>query len=193
MWSETVDRLWEAHFLLDVGVPVVGRLEPVVWFGILNAGTLLLALVLAQPLVPRLGRLGRGGMARALLGLDAVLVVATLLFAAAGGFALAMAAFWAIGVARSLAEPVQAAWLNANVDDSRIRATVISLVNLGNSVGEWGGGPVLGALGNLLGIRWALAAGAAALTPALALYGRAIRRHALEEQEVGPAGATLAA
>ena len=34
MSSEAFDRLKEAHFLRDVGLPAVGDLDPVVWFGI---------------------------------------------------------------------------------------------------------------------------------------------------------------
>ena len=112
MWSESVDRLWEAQFLLEVGVPGLAGLDPVVWFGILNAGGLLLALVVAQPLVRRFERAGRKGMARTLLGLDAALIAGTLVFAFAGSFALAVAAFWSIGVARQLSYPVYDTWLN---------------------------------------------------------------------------------
>ena len=70
MSSEAFDRLWEAHFLLDVGMPAFAGLDPILWFGVLNAGALLLALVIAQPLVPRFERVGREGMARSLLVLD---------------------------------------------------------------------------------------------------------------------------
>jgi DHA3 family tetracycline resistance protein-like MFS transporter len=178
MWSEGFDRLWEAQFLLEVGVPELAGLDPIVWFGVLNAGSLLLALAVAQPLIRRFERAGRHGMARTLLGLDSALIAGTLVFAFAGSFALAMAAFWAVGVARELSEPVYATWLNANIDDSRVRATVISITNLGDSAGEWGGGPALGAIGSAFGVRAALAAGAAALSPALWLYTRALRREA---------------
>ena len=175
MWSEGVDRLWEAHLLVDVGVPRLGSLDPILWFGVLNAGALLLALAVAQPLVPRFERAGRDAMARILLVLDSLLIAATLAFALAGSFLLAVAAFWAIDVARSLSHPVWATWLNANVDDSRVRATVISITNLGDSAGEWGGGPALGAVGSAYGMRTALSVGALVLAPALWLYGRAIR------------------
>ena len=175
MWGEGLDRLWEAHFLVDVGVPGFGDLDPVVWFGVLNAGVLLLAIVVAQPLQRRFERLGRVAMTRLLLGFDALSIAGTLAFAFAGTFALAVAAFWATRVVRSLAAPVYATWLNTSVDDSTVRATVISMTNLGDSAGEWGGGPALGALGNTFGIRTALAAGAAALVPALGLYARALK------------------
>jgi MFS transporter, DHA3 family, tetracycline resistance protein len=179
MWSEGFDRLWEAQLLLEVGVPELAGLDPILWFGVLNAGSLLLAIAVAQPFVRRLERVGRPGMARTLLGLDSALIAGTLVFAFAGSFALAVAAFWAVEVARELSQPVYSTWLNANIDDSRVRATVISITNLGNSAGQWGGGPALGAIGSSFGVRTALAAGAAALSPALWLYGRALRREGL--------------
>jgi hypothetical protein len=63
-----------------------------------------------------------------------------------------------------------------------VRATVISMTNLGDSVGEWGGGPALGVIGDALGIRAALATAGAALSPALLLYGRAIKHHGREPE-----------
>jgi DHA3 family tetracycline resistance protein-like MFS transporter len=182
LWSEGVDRLWEAHLLRDVHVPGFATLSPIVWFGVISAGGTLLAIAVAQPLRKTFEHARTVGMARALFVVDAVLLVGTLGFALAGSFALALLAFWAISVARSVGGPVQSAWLNANIDDSRVRATVISMTNLGDSVGEWGGGPALGAIGNVFGIRAALAAAGAALSPALLLYGRAIRHHGQEPE-----------
>lgn len=42
-FQEGVDRLWEAHLLLEVGLPPIAGLGDVVWFGILGAATLVLA------------------------------------------------------------------------------------------------------------------------------------------------------
>ena len=55
-----------------------------------------------------------------------------------------------------------------------VRATVISIAGQADAIGEAGGGPALGGIGNVFGIRAALAAGALVLLPALGLYGRAI-------------------
>jgi MFS transporter, DHA3 family, tetracycline resistance protein len=121
-------------------------------------------------------------MARILLVLDASLMVGTLVFAFAGNFALAVAAFWSVDVARSLSYPVHGTWLNANIDDSRVRATVISITNLGDSAGQWGGGPALGAIGSAYSIPTALAGGALVLAPALWLYGHVIRIGRVETQ-----------
>lgn len=176
MWSEGVDRLWEAHFLTDIGVPEFAGLSSIVWFGVLNAVAVVLAIVVAQPLSRRFARANWRAMTWSLFALDAVMLGATLAFAFAVSFAAAVIAYWGICVARSLAAPIYSTWLNANIEDSSVRATVISMTNLGDSAGEWGGGPALGLVGNAYGIRAALAAGAAALAPALLLYGLALRR-----------------
>ncbi len=177
MWSEAVDRLWEAHFLTNIGVPDFAGFNSIVWFGVLNAGAVVLAIAVAQPLARRFAGASWRGMTWSLFILDAAMLVGTLAFALAGSFGAAVLAYWSICVARSLAAPVYSTWLNANIEDSTVRATVLSLTNLGDSAGEWGGGPALGLVGNAFGIRAALAAGAAALSPALLLYALALRRH----------------
>jgi hypothetical protein len=182
--DEGFDRLWEAQFLLEVGVPAFGGLDDVVWFGVLGAGSILLSILVAQPLVRRFGEMGPQRLARSLLVFDALRILALLAFAFAGSFALAVAAFWGARLARSLASPVHQTWLNANVQDSSVRATVISMTNVFESAGEWGGGPVLGGIGNVFGVRAAIAGAAAALLPALALYGRAVRHHGREPELV---------
>jgi DHA3 family tetracycline resistance protein-like MFS transporter len=176
MWSESVDRLWEAHFLTDIGVPEFAGFSSIVWFGVLNAVAVVLAVVVAQPLSRHFARANWRAMTWSLFALDAVMLGATLAFAFAVSFAAAVIAYWGICVARSLAAPIYSTWLNANIEDSSVRATVISMTNLGDSAGEWGGGPALGLAGNAYGIRAALAAGGAALAPALVLYGLALRR-----------------
>jgi MFS family permease len=190
MSGEGLDRLWEAHFLKDIGVPSLFGLDVVVWFGVIAASSLVLAFAVAQPLVSRLSRLDLGGMARVLLVLDALLIAAMLAFALAGSFVLALGAYLVTRLVRSLGGPVQAAWVNANVESSRIRATVISLTNLGDSLGESAGGPGLGVIGNVFGIRAALAAGAIALVPSIGLFGRAVRHHGAEHALERPVPAT---
>jgi DHA3 family tetracycline resistance protein-like MFS transporter len=63
-----------------------------------------------------------------------------------------------------------------------VRATVISITNQADAVGQWTGGPALGAIGSVFSIRAALVAGAACMAPALALYGRAVRQHGREPE-----------
>jgi DHA3 family tetracycline resistance protein-like MFS transporter len=180
MWSESYDRLWQAHVIRDVGLPSVGGFEPVVWFGIFGAIGLLLSIAVARPLGRRLADVPREQLARTLFRLDVALLASSLVFALAGSLWLAMLGSYALFLARNLAGPIFSAWLNRSIEESSVRATVISITNQADAVGQWTGGPVLGAVGNVFGIRAALAAGAACLVPALALYGRAIRHQGAE-------------
>jgi predicted MFS family arabinose efflux permease len=190
--TESFDRLREAHFIRDVGLPAVGSLDPVVWFGLFGAGSLVLSLLASTVLIRRFERRPPKALARVLLAFSAIQLAAVFAFAFAGAIAAALAAYWAYYLTRALIDPVALTWLNENISDSGVRATVISIWSQSNAVGQVAGGPGLGLVGNLFGIRAALAAGGALLAPALALYGRAVR-HGGREPELDdlaqPAGA----
>jgi MFS transporter, DHA3 family, tetracycline resistance protein len=183
MSSEAYDRLRDAHFLRDVGLPAIGSLDPVVWFGILAAVALVFGFFFVGVLIRRAERAGSLDVARTLFGLTAVLTVAQLLFALTGNLTLAVAAVLVTSTTRALVAPLYNTWLNQQITDSSVRATVISISGQADAVGQTAGGPALGAIGNVWGIRAALTAGALVLLPALGLYGRAIR-HGGKEPEL---------
>jgi DHA3 family tetracycline resistance protein-like MFS transporter len=106
--------------------------------------------------------------------LDALNVAGVLTFALAGSFAFALATFWLASLVRRLGEPLYLTWLNQGLDPG-VRATVISMGSQANALGQIAGGPMIGAVGTLAGIRAALAVAGLILSPALALYGRALR------------------
>ena len=78
--------------------------------------------------------------------------------------------------------PLYTIWLNEQITESSVRATVLSISGQANAVGQAGGGAVLGVIGNVWGIRAALATGSLAIAPALWLYGRAIAREGREPE-----------
>jgi len=110
------------------------------------------------------------------LRLDAVLLVGALVFGLVGVFWLAAVAYFATTLVRNVVGPIFSAWLNRSVDDSSVRATVLSIANQADAVGQWTGGPAVGAIGNVFGIRAALVAGSLCMAPALALFRTAMRR-----------------
>lgn len=185
-WSEGWDRLWEAHLLLDVGLPGLFGLDDVAWFGVLAAGTLLFSFVVAAPLVTRLEGLSPVRLSRLLVLLHGLLLVAALAFALADRLWLAVATYWATTVVRSLASAPFRTWLNLSIGDSSSRATVLSITNLAGSAGEWAGGPALGWVGTRWTVRTALAAGAVLLLPAAVLLARAGRGRGLADDDGGP-------
>jgi MFS transporter, DHA3 family, tetracycline resistance protein len=178
--SEAFDRLKEAHFLRDVGLPAVGQLDPVVWFGIFWLAGMLLNIAAIGSLIKRVERGSRQTIAQFLFAFTLMQLAAMLVFALTGSVWVAIGGLLGVFFARNMALPLWDTWLNQQISDSSVRATVISLTGQSNAIGQAGGGPVLGGIGNVWGIRAALAVGALAIAPALALYARAIAHHGRE-------------
>jgi DHA3 family tetracycline resistance protein-like MFS transporter len=178
--SEAFDRLKEAHFLRDVGLP--GDIDPVVWFGLLWLAGMVLNIAAIGSLIKRVDRGGRESVARYLFLFVLLELVAMLVFALTGSIWLAVAGILGVFFARNMAGPLFDTWLNEQITDSSVRATVISLTGQSNAVGQSAGGPVLGVVGNVWGISAALAVGAAAIAPALGLFARAIAHHGREPE-----------
>src|SRR5204862_5191877 len=180
--SEAFDRLKEAHFLRDVGLPAVGQLDPVVWFGIFWLAGMVLNIAAIGSLIKRVERGGRQTVAQFLFGFTALELAAMLLFALTGSTWVAIAGLLGVFFARNMQGPLYDTWLSKQITDSSVRATVFSITGQANAVGQAGGGPVLGVLGNVWGIRTALTAGALAIGPALGFYGRAIAHEGREPE-----------
>jgi DHA3 family tetracycline resistance protein-like MFS transporter len=173
--SEGFDRLSEAHLLRDIGVPGFAGFDPLWWFAVLSIGGTLLALFAANTLVRRLTTPEPTALARTLFVLSVLQIASGLAFALTGSFALALVALWVLGLARTLVFPVYATWLNRSINDSSVRATVNSIANQADSIGETAGGPVVGGIGKAFTLPAALVTSALFFTPLLGLYGRAAR------------------
>jgi MFS transporter, DHA3 family, tetracycline resistance protein len=186
--SEGLDRLWEAHLIRDVGLPELFGLDPVVWFGVFNIVGLVAGIVITSFLVPRFEHADNSKLARTLLSLTVVLSVSVVIFGLAASFAVAAVAYLVARLARRLKEPLYATWLNKNVEDSSVRATVNSIASQADAIGEVAGGPAIGVVGTFGSLRAALVATGLLLTPTIALFARALR-HGGREPELEEAEA----
>jgi MFS transporter, DHA3 family, tetracycline resistance protein len=186
--SEGLDRLWEAHLIKDVGLPELWGLDPVVWFGVFNVAGLMAGIVITSFLVPRFEHADNRKLAVALLWLTIGLTVSMVVFGLASSFVLASVAYLVARLFRRLKDPLYVTWLNRNVEDSSVRATVNSIASQSDAIGEVAGGPVIGVVGTVASLRAALVAAGLLLTPAIALYGRALR-HGGREPELEEAKA----
>ena len=191
------DRLREAHLLADVGLPRLGGLDPVIWFGVIDAGTLVLGYLAVEIMGHRLDVGSVAVAARALFVVDTLTIAGVLFFAlTTASFALALGAFWLVGLARRLGEPLYLAWLaqpgartrqgRGHLDGPVERARTGGRRTRHRGRGHAGGHPWRA---SLAGIRAALAVAAITLSPALLLYGRAIRRGSAEPDPEGSGGA----
>jgi DHA3 family tetracycline resistance protein-like MFS transporter len=180
MSSEAYDRLRDAHVLRDIGLP--HTVAPTVWFGAVGAIASVFGFFAVGRLIRRVDRRPTSEVARVLFFLLAAVFVLELLFARVGALGIALGAILLISLIRSLFAPVYMTWLNHQITDSSVRATVISITGQADAIGQAAGGPALGAIGNVFGLRAALTAGAFVLLPALGFYGRALRHDGREPE-----------
>ncbi len=192
--SEGVDRLSEAQYLVTLELPpltlpVLGTLDPIAWFAVFSVVGTVIGVPFLEIAKRRMTFEDHGKVAKAMFVFNAIIIVTTVGFALAGNFIVAFAMELTRGLTYGLLRPIASTWMNQNIE-SRIRATVLSMNSQANALGQIAGGPGVGAVGNLFGIRAAIALAGMLLTPALLLFGRTIRRKpALDADAVEPTAA----
>lgn len=170
LYSEGYDRLNTEH-LLSFELPLPGglNLPSVVWINLLGIAGGLLGTFALQVVMKRLKTDDDRALARASIIINTLLVGGLIGFALAGNFALAVICTWVVGIMRTLSEPIEANWINRQIDSS-VRATVISMRGQVDAIGQMAGGPPVGLVGERLGVRAALLTSAALLSPVIVLY-----------------------
>ncbi len=190
--SEALDRLWSLHLIDNVGLPSDAALPSllvdlpgptdVAIFGALAITELLGALFFVW-VVARVVNVQRvRHVTTALIVLTAVQIVAWLVFGFAEAFWLAVLSYMALGWARITLDPLFIGWVNRGLAPGS-RATVLSMVSQANAFGQILGGPLMGVVAALRGVRTALVAAALLLAPALGLYAREARTSTTEPTE----------
>lgn len=178
--TETFDRLWELHLLEGIGLPGFGSLDPIVWFGVINAGGLLLGIAAVELVKKRVDVVRGPGIVNALAVVNLLLIGTTAAFGLTGGFAAAVTAFWLVDLLRYTHLPLFQAWVNRGLESST-RATINSAASQMDGLGQIFGGPVLGAIGAVRSVAAAIVTAALLRVPAVVLLRR---RHVVEEPDV---------
>jgi DHA3 family tetracycline resistance protein-like MFS transporter len=172
--TEGFDRLADFHLLKDIGLPAIGNLDRIVWFGVIDGVALILGIVALAIFKRRSHLNGHAHVARILRVIDLVLIAAVVAFGLAGVFWLALLAMWIVAAIRTIREPIFDAWVNQGLDPST-RATINSMGAQSDAIGQAAGGPALGLIGNA-SVPAALVVSGFLRLPALLLYARAIKR-----------------
>jgi DHA3 family tetracycline resistance protein-like MFS transporter len=171
--SEGVDRLYQVHFLRDIGLPSFAGFSPVLWFGLISAGSSLIGIATTWVIRRRLDLDNHLHVTRFLFAFTAVRALALAGFALAANLYVAIAAIWVASVMRQAFSPVQRAWLNRSLDPAN-RATLFSVDGQADALGQIVGGPIIGVVASGISIRAALVGSAALLALALPLFARAL-------------------
>ena len=175
LYSEGFDRLSAPHLVTNFTFPVLWSFKPIVWFGIFTVIGTLISLG-ATELVRRYTNMNNQRLVmRLLFGINALGVVSILVFALAGNFFVAVAAYLSFGVFRRVNEPIYTTWLTQNID-AKVRATIISMRGQVDAFGQIVGGPPIGYIGTHFSLRAAMVAVSIVLSPVLLLYIYAFRK-----------------
>jgi DHA3 family tetracycline resistance protein-like MFS transporter len=170
--SEGWDRLSDAHLLLDLGFPPWG-VTPVVAFGVLSLVGAILIIFTAQVMRRVVRHVDERVVSRWLVVMQVARVGCQALFALAPWSGLAIAAGFLNSMLRASFYPLFNAWLIRRTDET-VRATVLSTTSVASAIGQVGGGPISGAIGNGYGIPLGLLSSVAMLVPGTLFLARAI-------------------
>jgi DHA3 family tetracycline resistance protein-like MFS transporter len=183
--SEGMDRLWEAHFLQNITFPTLANWNVVTWFGVINVGQLLLNLVFTEVVRRRVKTDENSTAVLFLLIMNAGYILSLIIFAFATNFPVGLLSIWSVAVFRRIGGPVFAAWTNKKLK-SETRATVLSMRGQLDAIGQFIGGPLIGAIGTALSLRAAMLGVALFVSPVLILYRLALKaeRQSVEEAVV---------
>jgi MFS transporter, DHA3 family, tetracycline resistance protein len=173
--TEGWDRLSDLHFLRGIGLPPLGDVDRVFWFGILDGVGLLLGIAALSYVRRRSHLEGHVHVARVLALVDVLLIASVVGFAVIDSFWWAVLLFWIVGGLRSVRGPIFTAWINQGLDPAT-RATINSMGGQADAVGQAMAGPVAGGVGRAVSVPWAISLAGLLRLPILFLYLRAIRR-----------------
>ncbi len=174
--SEGWDRLSDAHLLLDLGFPPFG-VAPVVGFGVLSLVGTILIILTAQAVRRVVRQVDERVVSGWLVAMQLARIVCQAVFAIAPWSALALAAGFLNAMLRASFYPLFNAWLIRRTDED-VRATVLSTTSVASAIGQVGGGPISGAIGNTYGIPLGLLSSVAMLVPGTLFLARAVGLHA---------------
>jgi DHA3 family tetracycline resistance protein-like MFS transporter len=172
------DRLYTPHILRDLtlpDLPLIGQFDQVGWLGLIN-GVVNICSLIGMELVRRRSKTtDQAVIIRLLTRLYIGMIIGSFVFALSGTFALAVLGFCLSQTLRNIGRPLLILWINQNAE-REIRATVISAYWQSNGFGQMIGSPILGWIGTVASLKWALAIGTAVYTVTIPLLAFAQRR-----------------
>jgi DHA3 family tetracycline resistance protein-like MFS transporter len=167
--------------LNDITLPSFAGLSPVLWFGIIRAGGMILSLGVAEIARRCVKTTSHASVASALLGAHLGLAMSVAVFAVTKSFPLALAMLWVIDPLREVRSPLYTAWVNQRLEP-RVRATVNSMAGQVDALGQILGGPAVGVIAEAGSVGGAIFVSAMLLLPTIVLFGRTLRRSAAPAQ-----------
>jgi DHA3 family tetracycline resistance protein-like MFS transporter len=170
LYSEGFDRLYTLHLLKNFRFPDFLDIPDVVWIGGINAVAMILNIITVEWIKRRFQKTGLLEKVAVLLVINSLLVASIFAFAVAGEFWMALAAYWITYILRGTNQPIYSAWINEQIRESHLRATILSTQGQLHALGEILGGPLVGAIVWRSSAVFGLIASSIILAPVVLLY-----------------------
>ena len=106
LYSEGFDRLWVKHIIDTFDVPIIFGQTEVAFFGLLRAGSMILAILATHFVEKRVDTASPLAIGRATLGITFGISAGLISFALSPIFAVTIVAYWVISVLRNVMEPL---------------------------------------------------------------------------------------
>lgn len=164
--SEGFDRLWNKIFLDAFALPHVLWFDDTFWWALFGILTQVGGMALNVGLSKVLDTTSATSITRALIFLTTVLIFSILGFAVTSSFIVAGFLYVISRSIRRLMDPLLTTWTNLYAPSST-RATILSFSSQAHSLGEIGGGPIVGGIGQKVSATMAVVTAALLLMPTL--------------------------
>lgn len=175
VYSEGFDRLWIPHLTFSIDEKFLTNEYLILIVGGLQFITALLTIVLLQTLDTFVDQLHLKRLYQHLLVYTSILMVTLLSFGLATNIYLLAILFVLIQVVRQIIATFENIWFNKLITDSSRRATFFSFKGQIDAIGQIGGGPVIGVIGQQFSIKLALVASAILLSPVFFIYRKLLK------------------
>ncbi len=177
MFSEGFDRLWTAHLIKNFAFPTVLSISQTTWFGIIYLVTLVFTYIGIGIVNKHVDKESESAIIKGFVVLIGGIMLATLGFAFAPNFYVAVICTWFVFMFREATSPLYNGILNKESVE-HVRATVFSIASQSNALGQIVGGPILGFIATYFSLRTGMFGAAFALFPVLLLlfFGMKLRK-----------------
>jgi len=189
IYSEGFDRLWVKHLLDTFDLPIIFGGNQVAFFAALRIVGTILTIMAVRFVEKRVDTGSPIAIGRAMLIVTGLISLSLLGFALSPLLYLSLGLYLSIDVLRSLAGPLQTAWVNKKLD-SNVRATVHSMFGQVDAIGQVLGGPIVAVIAAVGSAVASLVTSSLLLSPALLFIRRANTQSAIDgdgEVEAAPA------
>lgn len=180
--SSGFDNLWTVFMLENLTFPAWRSLEPVIWFGLINAVATILGLLGTEVVRRKVDINSQTVNVRTLMFLTFVTAICMVIFGVAGNFWLAVTVYCLSMTFRTICDPIFRTWINQNIE-SKVRATVMSMDSQAFSLGQMIGGSAIGAIGSAISLPVALVTTGLARIPVTILLARLVLQGKRKREE----------